>query len=368
MKKIISLIFIKVISVLKNVGRAMVRLLLQLESKANSVLNDEQKKRVFPDFRKRVCHYDELFISHKGEVFPCCQVWMCPGAKIGHIDDHDICERIKNFYYDCSCQRFRLIKASPEDRIKISSINIEFSLRCQGKCTLCSVNAPEWEGEYDYYDSLTKIMKLFNPDKLWVQGGEVLIQRKSLEWLESQKKLKPGIIIGIVTNGNVSTDMVNRIEGLFSTVYVSILGFQKETYERTMGMDFKKMTDLVEELARRKKVSLILKYLITPINIHEANVFLDWAINLCPSTVLFIDAKTSSYINSNTNDKFWMKICDRTGQKIKKTLIERKNRLLENEVVVRFSVDSTKILGIESDWEEFRVENGLQDKVLIDWW
>lgn len=196
---------------------------------------------------------------------------------------------------------------------------------------------PPWQGKYDYYEPLTKIVNLFHPNIIGLQGGEVLIQKKALDWIKEINGLYPNIKFGLVTNGNVNLDMVEEVERLFDNIVVSIVGFEPETYERIMGMDFYKTVNFCTALAKKKRVKLILKYLTTPLNIHTTNLFLEWAINLNPVVVLIEDANTMQYINANTSDKFWEKIFNRTAEKIKKVLRENRNRLAENNIEVRLS-------------------------------
>ncbi|MDD5069398.1 MAG: radical SAM protein [Candidatus Omnitrophica bacterium] len=287
--------------------------------------------------------------------------------KIGHIDDDNIIGAIRNFYNKCSCERFNLIKGAADEKINISLLNIEFSLQCQGKCALCCVNAPSWKGYYNCYDSLTKMVEILNPEKILAQGGEVLIQKKSLDWLNAIKNHHPEIKLLLVSNCNVDCSLIEEVEKLFNEVWVSFMAFQDETYERIMGMNVKKTIEFVEKLARNGKTRVVLKFLITPLSIHEVSQFLEWALNLNPFLIYIEDGSTEKYINLKTSDKFWEKISQRSGLKVKMFLVKNKRKLLDGSTMIKFTNKSLRILSLNDGWKNFLRINGLQDKVTIFW-
>lgn len=361
---IASSIFLLAIPLLKKISSELKR----LERRAtNAVKKHKYKEKVSTQLKERACHFNELFITYTGEIFPCCLRRLDSKTRIAHINDDNLLNIIRGFYVDCHCQRFKLRKGLPGENITVQLINIELSLVCQGKCALCCVESPAWKGIYDYYDSLTKVIDLLRPNEILVQGGEVLVQKKSLDWLEQIKDIYPTLNISLVTNGNANLNMLNRVEKIFNELKISFMAFESETYERIMGMSFEKTITFVEELARRKKVKLILKYLITPLSIHETNLFLEWAIDLNPFYTFIEDADTLRYINTHTKDKFWKKISERTGEKVKTILFNNKNKLLKSTMTVQFSTECIEILGLKSCWENFIEESNLQEKVLIYW-
>ncbi|HNX82409.1 MAG TPA: SPASM domain-containing protein [Candidatus Omnitrophota bacterium] len=319
--------------------------------------------RVSP--RERACHCTQLFVTHHGEVFPCCLRWAVPDMKIGHINDPDLLDRIKEYSRSCNCEKFNLRKAYPHEDIAIQELTIELSLQCQGQCALCCVRAPEWKGSFDLYDSLMKLILLLKPRRILVQGGEVLIQEKSLQWLEAVKRDYSPVEISCVTNGNVPVSMIPRVEQIFDELKVSFLAFEPETYERITCLDLRNAVAFVENLSRRKRMRLLLKYLVTPLGIHEAGLFLEWAIAVCPEYIFLEDAQTTAYINLETQDRFWNKISSRTGQRVKSVLRANKERLLRSSTTVRFSTDTLRVLGLSQDWEALIEELGLRDKLLI---
>ncbi|MGA9347284.1 MAG: radical SAM protein [Anaerolineae bacterium] len=307
----------------------------------------------------RPCHYYELFVCHNGDVYPCCLTWGREKMKIGHLDDLDLSNKIRAFSSSCECGEYRLRRANSEDSMNYQWLNIELSLACQGKCVMCCVKAPDWKGSYNYYDSLTHLLEYCRPKGLLLQGGEVLIQKRSLDWVLSvRQRFGDDIHIALVSNGNVDVDMVDVVAQLFNRVTLSFVGFQTETYNTIMGMDVKRVKAFAEMLSKRRNVALYLKYLVTPINIHEAHVFFDWAVSLKPQQIQFAQASMASYIKKDTEDKYWDKICGRASEKLKAAWVRNKHILQSANTHVVFFEDTLKLYAIDDD---FITRNGLEE-------
>lgn len=298
---------------------------------------------------KRRCHLHELYINNKGDVYPCCKSWS-RDVKIGHVEDPRIFDRIRSFNKRCACESFHLIKGNPGKSLKYQKLNIEFSLACQGHCAMCSVDAPSWQGHYDYYDALTQIVHHCRPGAILSQGGEVLVQKKTLEWLTDIKKKYPLIKQSLVTNGNFNPDMVETVERLFDSLNISIVGFQPETYKKIMGMEMAKVLTFSETLIQRKKVGVQLKYLTTPLNFHETSLFLNWAIKVKPQKICISDANSRQYIFLNTRDRYWQKIIDRTSVQLKQILVDKRELLTQNKLEVLFDTKCLILFDITDKW------------------
>lgn len=207
------------------------------------------------------CHFSNLFIQHTGLVYPCCLKWDVPRMVIGHVDDPDIVAKIREFQKRCTCSTFhaKLAKASETDVFR--GMNIEVSLACNGKCAFCCVCAPEWRGVYDHYERIEALINALGPKESLVQGGEVLIQKKTLQWLERVKKKHSDMQVSLATNANVELDVLDQVERIFARVNVSVVGGQSETYAAIMGLDIEKMRSVVTQLIARGKVRVQLKYM-----------------------------------------------------------------------------------------------------------
>lgn len=299
------------------------------------------------------CHYREPYIKSDGGVFPCCRLWNSSMMRIGHIDDEDIFEKIKSFDRYCGCHSARLRRHESADGEAIKLLYTEFSLACQATCAMCCVNAPSWHGSYDYYDSVMRLVEGLSPETFRAQGGEVLIQKQTIEWLRRLKKDRPGMNFELVTNGNVGLELVETVEGIFGCVSISIVGFEPETYRKVMGLELARTIAFAEKLVEGKRIKVILKYLITPINLHESGLFLKWALRVMPDEIFLADANTRMYVKE-TEDGYWEKIIQRTASEVKGELVRAKGEVGETKVF--FEVLSGTLLSID---EEFIKENSL---------
>jgi len=309
---------------------------------------------------ERACHLRGLFIGHEGGVYPCCLIWGDPRMRIGHVKDPDIYDKIAAFQEQCHCGAYKLRKGLPGEKAVYELLNIEVSLACQGKCAMCCVGAPDWQGEYNYYGEVTKFLEHIKPERIRLQGGEVLIQKKCLEWLYQLKSWSKAEL-SLVTNGNVGLDMIDTVEDLFKELIVSVFGFEPETYRKITGMDVRRTIMFCEELEKRGKVRVYPKYLITPICLHETALFLDWAIRTGFKMTFLAEADILPYLNMKTPDQFWQKIIDRTGHDIQAILIKRQVEMHEKRLVVDCEREVARLFGITDD---FLRENGLESSVV----
>jgi MoaA/NifB/PqqE/SkfB family radical SAM enzyme len=287
---------------------------------------------------------------------------------IGHLYDSDLLDKIDRFDGNCFCEKYKLTAGKGEKKY-YSRINIELSYKCQSKCAMCCVNAPDYGGEYDFklYGALRTLITSLRPQEILVQGGEILVQPDSLNWLEDIKKSFPLMDIAMVTNGN-HLIMADYVCNVINRITVSFVGFQSETYRAIMGMDIEKTKKFCEHVIKSGKTRVFLKYLITPNNLHELPLFLEWAICLAPEVIYFADANTKSYIKENTPDRYWDKIIKRTVKEVTKVLLTNR-AFLEKELNNRFERISigggmtSVLLGMDESYIE---ENGLEMVLTID--
>jgi pyruvate-formate lyase-activating enzyme len=315
----------------------------------------------------RVCHYEHLFVSHSGDLFPCCDTWNQPALRIGHLDEPDLMEKIRRFKVPCTlCGAYTLRAGKQDEPARVTDINIETSLTCQAQCAMCCVEAPDWRGNYEYYDALMRLVGQLRPASLLVQGGEVLIQRRTLAMLDDIKCRWPAIRIGLVTNGSADTGMVDTVERLFSSVTVSIVGFQPGTYRSIMGLPFDRMAGFVDELSKRKGIELTLKFLLTPSNLHEAPLFLEWAIGKQPAKVVVDDAGMGDYVNRGAPYQYWPKMVARTLRETKAVLTKNYSQLAATGVKVYFTTSARRTLAWSGDWDQLAGDERLKN-VIARW-
>lgn len=311
--------------------------------------------------QKLVCHYSFLFIRNNGDVYPCCLVWNKKKMRICNIKDDDKFERIKEFYSSCSCERYQLIPGKNE-RININYLNIEFSLQCQASCAMCCVNAPEWKGEYNLYDSITELVDVYKIKSFLVQGGEVLVQKKSLEWIDNIKNYYADATFNIITNGNVPINIAKKAEKLFEKIIISFVGFQQETYSKIMNMNVSKSKAFAEYLISKNK-DVVLKYLITPISVHEINLFLEWGLSVGAKSLLIDDSNTLHYINYYDKHNYWGKIINRSKNDIFRILSDNIAKIKDNNIIIYFTSDAKIIMAFDNQLEEFIKINNMENNI-----
>ncbi len=310
---------------------------------------------------ERPCHYRELFVTSSGGVYPCCLTWNVPALRIGHITDRDLEDRIRAFEGTCRCASFTLRKGGPSDP-RDYKLNVETGLACNGRCAMCCVDAPSSRGGYEYYADLERLIAgLPSINHIVVQGGEVLIQKRTMEWLRALAARRPDIPLALITNGNVDEGMLPEVESLFFNVLVSVYGFQDETYRRITCMELEKTRRFATELVWRKKTTAHLKYLVTPLNLHELPLFLRWAASLGPETISVIDANTARYINRSTEDRFWDTVIVRTGDAVRGELAASAEALAASGTIVLIDALSREMFGLD---EGFVAGAGLSETVL----
>jgi len=289
------------------------------------------------------CHFREPFVSHTGEIFPCCRVWGNPNKKIGHISDHDIINKMKVFDINCQCDEAKLKKWEGEN---VRTIFFETSLSCNASCAMCCVHAPSWRGKYDLYDALTQFITQLNPHEISVQGGECLAQPKTLQWLDVIRRKNSDIKIILITNGNASEAVYEQVKRIFTSIYISIVGFQDATYKKIMNIDFAKTKSFIKMIGANTTISLHLKYLITPINIHEIDLFFDWAAEQKCNSIYLGQASQLADIRFGGSIPFWETIIDRAGDSLRASLKRHAASLSRRNCAVycsRFVVDYLKI-------------------------
>jgi MoaA/NifB/PqqE/SkfB family radical SAM enzyme len=310
---------------------------------------------------ERPCHYRELFVASNGDVYPCCLTWNKPPLRIGHITDPDLEARLLAFDGSCRCSGFTLRKGKPSDE-RAYKLNVETGLACNGRCAMCCVDAPSSHSPYMYYGELDRLIETLPAiNHMVVQGGEVLIQKKTMDWLRALSLRRPEIPLALITNGNVEADTVPFVESLFFNVLVSVYGFQDETYRRITRMELEKTLRFAENLVRRGKTTVHLKYLVTPLNLHELPLFLRWAIALGPETISVIDSNTALYINWATPDRYWDLVIGRTGGEVRRVLSGESDRLKASGTVLLLDALSREMFGIE---EGFIAGAGLSGRIL----
>lgn len=324
--------------------------------------NIRMKEYIKANVPERACHYHELFVRNDGFIYPCCLVWGRKDMIIGHLNDDDLKQRIIEFHSICHCESYKLIKARKHEQQKYDIINLELSLECQGSCAMCCVHAPEWTGEYNLYDSLDLLLKTYTPKKIIFQGGEVLIQKKSIDWISHLKAIYPFIHFVLVTNGNVSVNLATICRDLFSEVTISFVGYHPCTYKTVMGMNVEAAKRFAESIIREGGADVTLKYLVTPLTIHEIADFCKWAISVHPKSIYLSNSNVIGYLNFRTGDKYWDKIIERSANQLKQLMLDQYETTKNGNI--RIEIESS-LLHIFKVSESFIRENKLENTLAL---
>ena len=324
-----------------------------------------ERSKVTQGLPARACHLYRLAVDSKGDVYPCCMVYRSAYHKIGNIRDPDLAQAIDSYERTCSCDVVKLRKKNNEDPTGDERIlNLELSLVCQAECAMCCVGAPDWAGKYDRYAELTQLIRSQKPDSIVMQGGEVLIQPRSLDWAREIKSEFPRTKLRVVTNGNLEATMAPTLSGLFDSFVISFVGFQPETYRTIMGLDLGKTLAFAKALIEQRASEVTLKFLITPLGIHEVAQFIGEALQLQPNNILVAESGTRAYIVADTPDRFWGKIVDRSSRAVKRALCSAKDSLDRHDVKVHFETAAASLLDVH---DAFLRSNGLETRVFTHW-
>lgn len=310
------------------------------------------------------CHFRELYVNHKGDIFPCCMTWHRPEMHIANVEDSDVWERIINYSGPpCRCKNRELRSAGQDEVPSYALINIEFSLACQGRCVMCCVNAPEWKGGEQNYGAIRDLIRKIstvNPiEAVLAQGGEILIQKRTIDFLEAIKAEYPGIKMAVVTNGNVPSDAINRSSSLFSQFTVSFYAFQPETYQCISGLDLSKTISFSEHIMALADKTVYLKYLSTPLSIHEIGAFFRWSLALAPAQIQLVTGGFAQFVQSAEKYKYWRKILAISSKSIQRELLSADwSALRHSRTKILIDGFHRSAFGLDSDFIE---RYGLED-------
>lgn len=306
--------------------------------------------------RRRPCHYEDMFVTHAGDVFPCCLTWNDPGKRIGSIQDDDLPAKLAAYDItpcECAPWAFNSIfrPARTGDTCKIRMLNLELSLFCNSRCAMCCVHAPEYTSafgrpDHSLHPQILRFVGQVRPEHIYLQGGEVLVQPGALDLVEAIRRKWPEIRLSLVTNGNVPLSMADRAETMFHSLAVSMYGFTSSAYRVVTGLDVENVKRFCERVAARSREKLCVKYLTTPVNFHEAPDFLEWALDVKPQAVMIVDADSQDYVRyrrplqgagfdpgrNPLHDLYWERIFTRTIRRLEKVVRSRRAFLEESGI------------------------------------
>ncbi|MDD3593265.1 MAG: hypothetical protein PHX18_01405 [Candidatus Gastranaerophilales bacterium] len=308
----------------------------------------------------RVCHFAKLKIRCNGDIYPCCAV--PADQKLGNIFNENIFEKIENTDVICECEMFKSVARNADDRPNLNYIHFETSNVCQASCVCCPQKKEKLPNEEAHMQKIKEFIEHYKPRNVIAIGGEILVQKNSMEMLFAFKSKYPDMQFHTITNLSVSELIVKQAEQIFDKMTVSMLGFQPVTYNFEMGLDLDITMRNFNCLYENKKVRLSPKYLAMPTNLPELPLFFDWAVKLDVEKIYLHNIHEFKRV-AQTADKYWVTTFAKLEKAMKKVFQENSD-LIRGKNRHFISIHPLLAEFIKID-EQFIKENGFEKIVCI---
>jgi len=299
--------------------------------------------------REAPCHFTRPFLDRQGNLYPCCFVNAQPEFIIGNVRDDDLVEKLYAFDTKCQCGFHKFRKWKEGD--KLGPLNIQTSLMCHGKCAVCYVSAPLKKETVELdYDKALEFLRKLKPTVLFMEGGEVPLQKRALQFVANIKKEINPQVLHLLTNGCYKPEMATRLADLFNRFTVSYMGFSKNVYYHETMLDVDVTNAFTREIHRRVG-DIGFRYICTPLSMIEAGDFLNFAVELTKSHVIYADCDINQYVkNPEATPMYWPQVIQRAQMRFKEALLLNRDKLKENNFVVKFEPRTAALLGITEEF------------------
>lgn len=303
------------------------------------------------------CHLYMLFLNEKGEVFPCPRAPI--NNLIGHISETGIVERIIEYVpRECECTICNLREAdSEEKRMGIINFNMEIGGECNGFCVFCfQKTLSTFRKHFSFYKELEAfLIRLKNAKTATIFGGEVTIQPETLRLISKIKK-ENGTKVTIVTNGAIPNNKYVSLCDIIEGFQVSFYGFTMESVRMISKLNLKQIKDFCEYLSACNK-QFDVKFVLSPLVLHELLPFLEWSLSLNVSHVMVYYAilPSGDYERTGRRDvssfddlvpEYWGPIIKRVSQEVQTFFVRSKNQIHEKGINYIVNREVLKLLGI----------------------
>lgn len=298
-----------------------------------------------------------LFLNEKGEIFPCPKAPI--NNLIGHINEHDIVERIIEYIpRECECTIGSLREANSEEKKGgIVNFNMEIGGECNGACVFCfQKTLSTFRKHFPFYKELEEfLIRLKNAKTATIFGGEVTIQPETLRIISMINK-DIGTKVTVVTNGAIPHNKYATLCDIIDSFQVSFYGFTVESVRMISRLNIKQIKNFCEYLSAHNK-QFDVKFVLSPLVIHELIPFLEWSLSLNVSHVMVYYAilPSEDYESTGRRDvssfsglvpEYWNPIIKRVSQEVKAFFVRNTNRIQEKGINYIFNREVLKILGI----------------------
>lgn len=303
------------------------------------------------------CHFYMLFLNEKGEIFPCPRAPI--NNLIGHISEPDIVERIIEYVpRECECTICNLREANSEEKkMGIINFNMEIGGECNGFCVFCfQKTLSTFRKHFLFYKELEAfLIRLKNAKTATIFGGEVTIQPETLRLISIINK-KIGTKVTIVTNGAISHNKYESLCEIIDGFQISFYGFTIESVRMISKLNLKQIKDFCEYLSAHNK-QFDVKFVLSPLVIHELLPFLEWSLSLNVSHVMvyFAILPSEDYERTGRRDvssfddlvpEYWNPIIKRISKEIKVFFAKSKNQIQKKGINYIINREVLKLLGI----------------------
>lgn len=291
------------------------------------------------DYSSYPCHLYMLFVNEKGEIFP------CPRAPknnfIGYVYEPKIYQRIINYRPNsCKCSICNIRSAnSMEKKNGVVNINIEIGGECNGACVYCfQKTLSSFRKHFPFFAQLKQMLaEITSLKTATIFGGEVTIQPETLD-LISFVKNNFGTKVTIVTNGFISHSQYGLLCNTIENFQVSLYGFSDVSVRLISKMNFNVIRSFCEFVSA-KQHPLDVKFVLSPMVIHELLPFLEWSLSLNVNHIMIYYAilPTEDYEKTGRRDvsSFANLVSDYWNPIIERLSIEVKAFFVKNQALIR---------------------------------
>ena len=300
--------------------------------------------------RNLPCHRERLYMDLRGNIHPCEYRLHEHGHPIGHASEHDIVERIWNHDAQCSCEQnvYRPFEAGEARRLPFLAVEAappgryERRLRSCGKAEL-----QKWTKRPEVFKYAERLVQELRPEILMVMG-EIIQRKNSMDWLRRLLVTNPFIrYVATVTHGCYPLELLELVGAVFQSVTVELYGFQASTCMHLAELDLETSLEFVESLMHGyTKIETIVRYMLTPENLHEAPMFLNWAIRLGPPGIHFGELDPS-LVNLATRDNYWLKTLRSVGAILRSRILNHAPALQTGGCRVVIPPNTARMFGID---------------------
>lgn len=312
-----------------------------------------------------------LYINSFGDVYPCCHQIL--SMRIGNVCDYDIYEKIINYKPNFRCKCSYIEFDNNEDHnLSFLNINLELAGECNGSCVYCfQKNLPTFKKSISIYKNLEKLLHRLKPQNMMVFGGEIGVQKKTIELLQRIKS-DYNTTLNVATNGNINNSLREAFNNMFESIQVTFNGFCANTVKMLSGLDFHEQTKFCEQAINSHPVSV--KFIITPLSLLELPLFLQWALDK-PFQHVIIDAAFEPSKNYSVDNDwgvsmlstmvgfYWDDIFVKMSKEVKSILMEKAESIVQNNIVIMFSNEVEKRLEIDMTfYDEIKISGQLKPK------